>query len=160
MLLQCHVLVLLRADLFYLLFWILAVYLVKIAPFAQYLIITLHSTSGLFMRPNTLTESESFLRSSDLLLTGSPCLWKQNTSSFWWGSSFHFTRWELSVLIWLRLQYFVCRCDVCPFIMLSWRTAWFSSWRRTPPSPSRSSKAFSSSGQKLVHKKKWCFLVK
>ena len=54
----------------------------------------------------------------------------------------------------------LCRCGVCPFIMLSWRTAWFSSWRRTPPSPSRSSKAFSSSGQKLVHKKKWCFWVK
>ena len=54
----------------------------------------------------------------------------------------------------------LCRCDVCPFIMLSWRTASFSSWRRTPLSPSRSSRAFSSSGQKLVHKKKWCFLVK
>ena len=160
MLLQCHVLVLLRADLFYLLFWILAVYLVKIAPFAQYLIITLHSTSGLFMRPNTLTESESFLRSSDLLLMGSPCHWKRNTSSSWWGSWFLFTRW-VTVSAWAAdLIPSLCRCAVCPFIMLSWRTAWSSSWRRTPPSPSRSSKAFSSSGQKLVHKKKWCFLVK
>ena len=47
-----------------------------------------------------------------------------------------------------------CRCGVCPSIMLSWPTVWFSSWRRTPHSPSRSSKASSSSGQKLVHKKK------
>ena len=61
----------------------------------------------------------------------------------------------------IPLSYHVLsRCAVCPFIMLSWHTASSSSWRRTPLSPSRSSKASSSSGLKPVHKKKWCFSAK